>query len=172
VSTKRSTQVAQLLYVSAASKPMSLLELQSMVNRANRNNSSLNITGLLLYSAGNFMQLIEGDRARVIQLFEKIEHDTRHTKIELLHLAQAPGRLFDKWSMGLLCLDGNDRKLDRDRLEIILTNAKVRRDAGQLVPGKEVLELLHEFREQLATKAPDADDTTATAKCDKDKAAA
>lgn len=145
-------QVVQLVYVSAMAKPMTRLELQALVSKSRRNNSAEGITGLLLYSAGQIMQLLEGERMRVLRLMERIEKDPRHRDIEIIHLAEAPGRIMPEWSMGVLSLDGAERKVDRQRLTAVLDRAKLLRNVRNLLPGKEVLALLRDFRDQLSTE--------------------
>ncbi|MES2308187.1 MAG: BLUF domain-containing protein [Verrucomicrobiota bacterium] len=39
----------QLVYVSAATKPFSLIELRELLSKARKNNTSVGVTGLLLY---------------------------------------------------------------------------------------------------------------------------
>lgn len=49
-------------YVSTAKKSLSETEIRQILNDSENNNNKQNITGLLLYSEGNFFQIIEGDQ--------------------------------------------------------------------------------------------------------------
>jgi hypothetical protein len=50
-----------LLYVISAVKPFSDSELVEMLVKTRAKNISLEITGMLLYKDGNFLQVMEGD---------------------------------------------------------------------------------------------------------------
>lgn len=69
------------------------------------NNRRLDITGLLLYGGGHFMQLLEGEREVIEDLFERICSDPRHHDVHRLLTFPVENRLFDDWSMSLLNLD-------------------------------------------------------------------
>ncbi len=73
--------VIQLVYVSAAKKPVSQIELADLLLRARKNNSSLNITGLLLYHNLSFFQILEGDDAMLAPLYARIQGDPRHDRV-------------------------------------------------------------------------------------------
>lgn len=57
---------------------MDLLEIEELLEYCRDKNSALDIKGLLLYSEGNFFQILEGDKKLVLGLFEKIRQDPRH----------------------------------------------------------------------------------------------
>lgn len=57
----------QLVYVSSAVSPFSATELVDLLRRSRTNNACLDLTGLLLYQAGNFMQVLEREEANVDQ---------------------------------------------------------------------------------------------------------
>jgi hypothetical protein len=147
---RRSQQMRlwQLVYVSQASNGLSEAELRELAATSNRANAQQSITGLLLYSRGHFMQLLEGDEPVIRALFCKIELDRRHTDVELLHDAPVESRLFAKWNMGLINLDQAEYALDRSRLHHVLKRARIFREVGVGAPGIEALELLKQFRVQ------------------------
>lgn len=136
----------QLVYVSRAPTAMSESELRELASTSARKNAAHGITGLLLYSHTNFLQLIEGDEPDIDALYRKILADPRHTEVELLLKSPAPQRLFEKWNMGLINLDLPGRLLDRQRLYHVLRRAEIFRKAGTGSPGVEALELLKYFR--------------------------
>jgi len=49
-----------IVYVSSATRPLEENELLDMLKTCQRNNARTNVTGLLLYKGGNFMQALEG----------------------------------------------------------------------------------------------------------------
>jgi len=110
--------LGHLLYISDASWQMSLNELEELRDASAKKNARLNITGVLFYSAGHFVQLLEGDTAEIHRLFEQIADDPRHRNVRLLVLRPAEMRIFNDWGMGLLDLDLYDaaRREDLDEL--------------------------------------------------------
>lgn len=92
--------IHQLVYISAAEKEFSEQELQELLIKARKNNNSLNISGMLLFHKGSFIQALEGSKENVEQLYEKIAEDDRHTETRVLFRGEVPERAFDNWSMG------------------------------------------------------------------------
>ena len=89
-----------LLYVSSATTPFSSAQLEDLLRVARANNMRLDITGMLLYKDGNFMQVLEGEAAAVKALFAKIAVDPRHSGAIVLLDGPTPVRAFSEWSMG------------------------------------------------------------------------
>lgn len=91
----------RLVYLSTAVENFDARSLNSMIEAAAAKNSRLDITGLLMFAGGRFMQVLEGPKEAVLALFDTIEHDQRHTFVEVVQSAPVPARLFASWSMGL-----------------------------------------------------------------------
>lgn len=89
-----------LLYISSASLSFSQRELEELLIVSQANNALAGITGLLLYSDGNFVQYIEGKESAVKSLYEKIEQDDRHKSILFMLEGHSEIRYFSRWSMG------------------------------------------------------------------------
>lgn len=88
-----------LVYVSAASKLMDDVELEDVLKTSRLNNKERGITGMLLYSEGTFMQVLEGEQDEVLSLYNKIEMDDRHKGIIKLASGKLDERIFGSWSM-------------------------------------------------------------------------
>ncbi len=101
-----------LVYISSATTELSDEELVHLLQQSRDKNAKLDITGMLLYKDGNFMQAIEGPDHAVRELFETICADDRHRGVIQL-LEQAIGeREFPGWSMAFQNLrDRSLRKL-------------------------------------------------------------
>jgi len=80
-------------------KRFSPLDLQELLASSRENNASKDITGLLLYKHGNFMQVIEGPREAVSGLFSSIEKDPRHRRVIEVINEEIQHRDFADWSM-------------------------------------------------------------------------
>lgn len=89
-----------LLYVSSATRLLSEAELIALLQKARTNNARDGITGMLLYSHGNFIQVIEGEEAAVLSLQQKIISDPRHTNVITLLKRPMTERMFAEWTMG------------------------------------------------------------------------
>jgi hypothetical protein len=90
----------QLIYVSAALKPFTPAELRELLGQARAKNQRLDVTGMLLYHQGSFLQMLEGPAATVNALFETIGKDKRHDKVLMLFRREVEARNFGEWSMG------------------------------------------------------------------------
>lgn len=94
-----------LIYVSSATKLMNDEELLFLLNQSRDNNLKLNITGMLLYKSGNFMQMLEGEKQTVLELFETIKKDERHKDVYTILTGDIEKRNFEDWSMGFCNMD-------------------------------------------------------------------
>ena len=97
--------IFQLTYASTAAKPFSADELLEWLPAYREKNQRLNVTGLLLYRQGSFMQALEGEEATVRALYKTIREDVRHHHVLTLVTVSLAERQFSKWSMGFEALD-------------------------------------------------------------------
>jgi len=95
----------QLVYRSTAKRAFSASDLQSMLLEFRSYNARHGITGILLHSWSAFLQLLEGERAQVEELYGRIVNDPRHIEIVRLDMS-LPRRMFSDWSMGFVDLSG------------------------------------------------------------------
>ena len=93
-----------LVYKSTANTSLSQPQILDMLERYRESNKKNNITGSLLYYRGRFIQYIEGNRANVLNLFEKIKNDNLHSQVILLSTSDISTREFDAWDMGYMNL--------------------------------------------------------------------
>lgn len=93
-----------LVYVSSATEPFSPAELVTLLEKARRNNARVDVTGMLLYKNGNFMQAIEGNDVVINELHTRIQNDPRHRGMITLLRRPIEKRQFAKWSMGFVDL--------------------------------------------------------------------
>jgi len=62
-------ELIQLLYLSRAKSRLTLPAVLEIHRAAKIRNAKANLTGLLLYAGGNFLQLLEGEAADVDETF-------------------------------------------------------------------------------------------------------
>ena len=134
--------LGHLIYISDARQPMTRAELEAIRDTSMRNNIHMDITGVLFYSAGHFVQLLEGDTGAIHWLFEKIASDHRHENVRLLVIRPAEKRIFEQWEMGLLDLDHQSKACQRDLVELVrLAESANNQDLGTPVE----MEILNRF---------------------------
>jgi len=92
--------IFSLVYISAASSPFTESQLFELLQKARAKNSALGVTGMLLCKDGKFLQVLEGEKPKVRQLFETIMRDPRHEGILTLQEGVSDHREFPDWSMG------------------------------------------------------------------------
>ena len=94
-----------LVYQSRATAPATEFDLTALLAQARTWNTNHGLTGLLLYSNSDIMQVLEGSETEVRYIFDRIARDYRHANI--IKLADGPitQRHFSQWSMGFKALD-------------------------------------------------------------------
>ena len=89
-----------VVYTSVATDPMHEEELRAILEHARASNHQTRVTGLLLYSNGQILQVLEGEKEEVEKLYEKIRRDPRHTHVATVEAGFSKHRIFPDWSMG------------------------------------------------------------------------
>ena len=74
--------------------------IAAIVRQSKAHNGAAGITGLLCFSDGVFLQVLEGGRNAVSALYNRIASDPRHREVVLLHYAEIGERRFSGWAMG------------------------------------------------------------------------
>ncbi len=94
--------LVRLMYASRTGADMDADAIQSILRQSKENNPALGVTGLLCQcsSSGIFMQVLEGGRSAVNQLYLKIAQDKRHSDVQLLSFEEITERRFAGWTMG------------------------------------------------------------------------
>ena len=95
----------RLLYASRASGAVSQEVIESILAQSRQHNPALGITGILCHGGDVFMQVLEGGRGPVNELYNQIVRDPRHRDVVILHYEEAAERRFAHWTMGQVNLD-------------------------------------------------------------------
>lgn len=80
-------------------------DIADIVKVAKRENLARNISGVLFFVNGQFLQIIEGREDHLRQLLHNIEGDPRHARIEVLIDTPIDERGFGHWNMDQFRLD-------------------------------------------------------------------
>lgn len=111
-----------IIYSSTPEKTFRTEDVETLLTAARQNNERLAITGMLIYLPELFIQLIEGPKTEVLQLYRNIELDNRHYRVTLLKEGIINQRRFPDWSMGL---DYRDVPLSDFRQSFPISDDKV-----------------------------------------------
>jgi hypothetical protein len=77
-----------------------LAQLRDIVASAQHNNALAGITGFLIFDKTWFVQILEGARANVSEIYNKIARDKRHSGLNIIDVRNVDARSFPNWTMG------------------------------------------------------------------------
>ncbi|MFN3313351.1 MAG: BLUF domain-containing protein [Hyphomonas sp.] len=95
----------RLVYVSTARAGLTEADIEDILDASQSNNDERYITGYLVHNGPSFMQLIEGPRAEVDEIFRRILADARHTGVVRILAEWCLTRAFPEWSMNYFRVD-------------------------------------------------------------------
>ncbi len=100
--------IYHVLYRSRATHALTEADLQALLVVSRTFNAHHQLTGVLLYSDGQFVQLIEGLEEVVQALYARIQQDPRHTQVVTMSDGPGPQRWFSEWSMAFGHVDATE----------------------------------------------------------------
>ncbi len=77
-------------------------DIREILEASRRNNHAAGVTGALMFNAGVFAQVLEGDRDAIEQTFERITCDLRHAETMIMQFEPIDQLGFPDWSMGFV----------------------------------------------------------------------
>jgi hypothetical protein len=89
-----------LIYASAATGECRDAQLLEILKTSCENNERLGLTGMLLHSEGNFLQVLEGEPEVIDALYKTICRDSRHAHLTEIVREPISKRSFGGWTMG------------------------------------------------------------------------
>ncbi|UYL09029.1 BLUF domain-containing protein [Bdellovibrio sp. SKB1291214] len=95
-------KVFHLVYFSYASDSLSYSDIRDILNSSRKNNARDNITGVLIFREGFFIQVLEGNEEKVRDLVNVIRRDNRNHTLKVLIEDNSEARQFAEWSMAFL----------------------------------------------------------------------
>ena len=95
------TKKSNLKHLIYTSKPVDYEKsgIDRILSQSQKNNSNINVTGLLIFGPDMYLQLLEGYTDSVDKTFEKIAKDDRHIELKILKESMTDQRLFSSWTM-------------------------------------------------------------------------
>lgn len=96
--------LVELLYCSVSvAHSLSNVDIAKILASARRRNLAEDITGMMIYHRGEFVQILEGEKESIENVYEKfIGPDLRHTALNKVHQNTISHRSFSQWSMGFV----------------------------------------------------------------------
>jgi hypothetical protein len=94
----------QLIYTSQATFSFTDEDLAALLHNSRQRNEQRGLTGVLLYSDNEFLQVLEGEQATITQLYDQLRHDLRHHHLTELAYGPITARRFAEWTMGFQTL--------------------------------------------------------------------
>jgi len=107
-----------IIYISNAVRLLEEGHLNSLFSHSVYNNASKEITGILLYNEGTFIQIMEGNKETLSELFKVIRSDKRHNNITKILDRRIGERIFEKYRTGFNTLNNYGQM---EELETYLT---------------------------------------------------
>jgi hypothetical protein len=138
--------LVRVVYVSRATQEFSEDELLNMLKNARPRNEEHGISGMLLYSNKNFIQVLEGEKKPIDQLYSNITKDERHKDVKLIDYSEITQRSFPKWSMGFKMIDSQTKL---DGFSEFMQRPMTPKELSQNPTS--VIGLLYSFRSQSST---------------------
>jgi hypothetical protein len=90
----------QLVFTGAATRVLDIEDLLQMLDQSRADNMKHNVTGVLLYLSGGFLQVLEGPKGDILRLYELIRNDDRNKDVDPINVGPIEEREFNGWSMG------------------------------------------------------------------------
>jgi len=100
-----------LFYCSLAKKDISKDDILNILSWSRQYNEKNEVTGILLYwkKTNQFMQVLEGEENVILNLFDKISKDTRHSLLKIIYQEDIIARGFKSWTMAFQDIDEIER---------------------------------------------------------------
>lgn len=83
-----------LCYISNALKLLPQSQLRTLNNFCMERNNALNVTGVLVYVEGTFIEVLEGEKSDLDKIFSEIKIDERHDQITIMFHSPIEHRSF------------------------------------------------------------------------------
>lgn len=117
-----SQNLHQIIYISTAEPSLTENELFNLLIESQKRNAEHKITGLLLHSDGNLIQILEGPQHEVEALYQKIAKDRRHRGVTQMANRPIEHRDFPHFKMGFKCVKSKDLTTNIPNFSKIVNN--------------------------------------------------
>ncbi|MCJ7757307.1 MAG: BLUF domain-containing protein [Gillisia sp.] len=99
-------------YLSTANRDLNQDEVAELLDQTEIRNNIEGVNGLLIYSDGNFFEVIEGEETKIKELFENIKEDPRHRNIMMVFEKKIDKPLFDDKEANFISENTKHRQME------------------------------------------------------------
>lgn len=140
-------------YVSSASYNIEPSELVELLDQTEVRNNEYGVKGLLVYSDGNFFEVLEGEEEKIRELFETIKDDPRHVNIIRIFEKYVDNGLFeeDNIEKGFISQNTQFHKIRIENFKECIKDL----DAGTQNVVKSILAQFEKNSQDLKDKSPE-----------------
>jgi hypothetical protein len=133
-----------LLYVSRSRLDdiSSDAQLADIVSVAESRNTTLQVSGALVFTGDSFAQILEGGENELDELMLSIRNDRRHSDVRIIRVAEIEAPLFGDWSMAYT---GPSFYVNRHIKPLLAEGAD---ESNNSRFADRLIELMSEFRKQ------------------------
>ncbi|WP_179339555.1 BLUF domain-containing protein [Winogradskyella ludwigii] len=105
-----------VIYQSKAQDNFSPKDIELMLIKAKRKNKKHKITGCIVYSGNKFIQMIQGPKQEITDLYKDIKADNRHFSVITLLEKASKEKIWSDWSMAMLNFSGGSKQVMSSRI--------------------------------------------------------
>lgn len=128
-----------LTYLSRALRRFSVRDLRALAHEAARFNRAHEITGVLFFGGGHFVQRLEGPENELLALMARIQQDERHELLSLVDHHPLAERLFPEWGMALVDQRLFEASFDDARVLLAALPTRISATAADVEPVARIL---------------------------------
>ena len=121
-----------ITYVSTADYSLEESEVERLLIESEISNNENNLSGILLFSEGNFLQVLEGKKETILSLYETILNDKRHHSVLKILGKDISQELYNGYQSKFL---SEHSKFKENKLEAYLKPLCVLDEVSQKVVG-------------------------------------
>jgi hypothetical protein len=100
--------LVRMLYVSRAVGPQTGTVTAGILAAAQAHNAAHGVSGVLCQGQGLYLQVLEGERGELNQLYARLLQDRRHQDVQLLVFEEITQRRYPDWTMAHVRLPDDD----------------------------------------------------------------
>jgi hypothetical protein len=105
-----------IIYRSTGNPDLTAKDISKILETARDFNKKNGITGCLIYHNHSFIQVLEGDKTILEEVYLNIKKDKRHSDVKTLYQDYAIERKFDIWNMAFIDLSANHNNITERKL--------------------------------------------------------
>lgn len=103
-------------YVSTANKDLNRDEVAELLDQTEIRNNNEGVNGLLIYSGGNFFEVIVGEKSKIKNLFKNIKEDPRHRNLMMVFEKEIDKPLFEDRDANFISQNTQHRQIKVENL--------------------------------------------------------